>query len=186
MLSYGADFEKVSNKRLELTALGVLGSIGQTQEVEAITMEILVAVHNIMRWVVVILAIVALVRAYRGWLGRREWAPVDKRISTFFGAAMDTQMLLGIILWIFGNWGLKAFAIPVAEGASRIGLLFFVLEHAFAMVVAVMMVHIGSALARKAQEAANKHKWAAIFYTIAVLLILIAVPWTQRPLFPGL
>ena len=149
-------------------------------------MEILVALHNIMRWVVVILSVVALVRAYRGWLGKREWVSSDKKIGVFFGAAMDTQMLLGIILWIFGNWGIKAFEMPVAEGASRMAVLFFALDHALIMVVAVVLVHIGTAMSRKAQEAVNKHKRAAIFFTIAVLLILVAVPWTQRPLFPGL
>jgi uncharacterized membrane protein YozB (DUF420 family) len=37
------------------------------------------AVHNIMRWVIVVLAIVALVRAYRGWLGKREWSQSDRK-----------------------------------------------------------------------------------------------------------
>ena len=149
-------------------------------------MEILVVLHNIMRWIVVILAVVALVRAYRGWLKKRDWTDADRKSGVFLGAAMDTQMLLGIILWIFGSWGLKAFDIPVVEGASRMAVLFFALEHSFTMVVAVILVHVGTIMSRRAQDAINKHKWTAVFFTIAVILVLFAIPWTQRPLFPGL
>lgn len=148
-------------------------------------MEILIALHNIMRWVIVILFILALVRAYRGWLGKRDWDDPDRKTGVFLGAAMDTQLLLGIILWIFGNWGIKAFDLPSADGANRMAVLFFALEHTFTMIVAVTLVHIGTVKSRKAETAVNKHKWAAVFFTIAILLVLLAVPWTQRPLLPG-
>lgn len=150
-------------------------------------MEILIGLHNILRWVIVILAVWALFRAYRGWFGKREWVDQDRKAGVFFGAALDTQMLLGIILWIFGSWGIQAFDMASnLEGASRMSALFFAIEHSFTMVLAVVVVHVASVLAKRAPTSAAKHKRSALLYSLAVLLILFAIPWTQRPLFPGL
>jgi hypothetical protein len=154
---------------------------------EAQSMEILVGLHNILRWVIVILAVWALFRAYRGWLGKRAWVDQDRKAGVFFGAALDTQLLLGIILWIFGSWGIQAFETAAGlEGASRMSTLYFALEHSVTMIIAVVLVHVASVLAKKADNDAAKHKRSALLYSLAVLLILFAIPWTQRPLFPGL
>jgi hypothetical protein len=150
-------------------------------------MEILIGLHNVIRWVVIVFAVLALVRAYRGWFTGQDYTEQDRKIGVFFGASMDAQMLLGIILWIFGSWGIKAFGTASGlEGADRMSVLFFAVEHAFSMVVAVVLVHVGTIAARRADNAKSKHKRSAILFSIAVLLILIAIPWTQRPLFPGL
>ena len=150
-------------------------------------MGILISLHNIIRWIVVLFAVFAVVRAYRGWLTNQEYTEQDRKIGVFFGVSMDTQLLLGIILWIFGSWGIKAFDTASGlDGAERMSVLFFAIEHAFTMVVAVVLVHVGTIAAKRADNARNKHKWSAIIFSIAILLVLFAIPWTQRPLFPGL
>jgi hypothetical protein len=150
-------------------------------------MGFLVALHNILRWVVVVLAVYALIRAYNGWLRGKEYIETDRKAGVFFGIAMDTQLLLGIILWIFGDWGYQSFGLAAGlEGSSRMTLLYFAVEHAFTMLLAVIFVHVGTIMTRRATTSVAKHKRTAILFTIAVLLVLVAVPWAQRPLFPGL
>jgi hypothetical protein len=51
------------------------------------------------------------------------------------------------------------------------------------MIVALVLAHIGRSRAKKADTDVSKHKNAAIFYTIAILLILAAIPW-NRALLP--
>jgi len=155
---------------------------------EEINVEILIALHNIMRWVVVVLAILALVRVYRGWLGHKEWSDaVDRKVGVYFSTALDIQMLLGIILWFFGEWGYKAFQLVNSVGAgSRSTVLFFTLEHSIGMVAAVVLVHIGLSSTKRLTDSTAKFKRLAIFFSIAVLIILVSIPWTQRPLFPGI
>ena len=149
-------------------------------------MVVLVAVHNIVRWVIVLLAVVSLFRAYRGWLGKREWQEADRKSGVFFSIALDTQLLIGIILWIFGEWGLKAFNLASSvDSGSRMSVLYFALEHTLTMLIAVVLVHIGTATTKRIKDSTGKHKRTAIFFSAAVLLILVAIPWTQRPLFPG-
>ncbi len=57
------------------------------------------AMHNIVRWVALILAIVATVTAFLGWFGKRQWSERDRKIGSFFGIAMDIQLLLGLLLY---------------------------------------------------------------------------------------
>ena len=140
-------------------------------------MNILIALHNITRWIVLIFAVLALFRAYSGWLGKKPYQELDRKAGVFFGAAMDTQMLLGIILWVFGAWGLKVLGTNNSQ--------FFSLEHSFTMVLAVVISHVGSIMAKKATDSVKKHRAAAIWFTISVLLVISAIPWTQRALFPS-
>ena len=60
--------------------------------------DFLLAVHNILRWIVLFLLILALVRAYWGWFGKREWTSTDRRVGTYYSVSLDIQLLLGLIL----------------------------------------------------------------------------------------
>lgn len=141
------------------------------------------AIHNIMRWVVVILAIVALVRAYWGWFGKRDWTPSDRKAGMFFSISLDVQLLLGLILY-FGLSPITRSAIQnLGAAMSNADLRFFALEHFFIMVLAVILVHIGTITSRKAVETVSKHRRAAVWFTLAVLAIIFGMPWV-RPLLP--
>ena len=143
------------------------------------------AVHNVLRWVAIILAIVALLRAYRGWLGRQEWTATDRKIGVFFASAMDVQLLLGLVLYIVLSPTTRA-AFSDFGAAMRIpDMRFFALEHILYMVVAIVFVHIGTAMARKATQAVDKHRQAAIWFSLAGLALLLGMPWF-RPWLPGL
>jgi len=141
-------------------------------------MVVLIALHNLTRWIVLVLAVIALFRAYLGWFGKRPFTEQDRKIGVFFASAMDSQLLLGIILWIFGEWGFKM----LGTGNSQ----FFALEHSTTMILAVILTHVGSIMAKRAPDAVRKHKAAAIYYSVAVLMVLSAIPWLTRSLLPGL
>lgn len=146
----------------------------------------ILAVHNVLRWVVLILGYLAVVRAWSGWLSKKEWASLDRKLGIFFSSAIDTQLLLGIVLYFFlspiTKAGLVDFGAVMSAGGD---LRFFVLEHSVLMVLAVIFAHLGNALAKKAQDAKKKHKQAAIWFTLAIVSILVAIPW-WRPLLPGM
>ena len=147
----------------------------------------LVASHNVVRWIVVILGLVAVIRSFWGWLGKKEWNTTDRKIGVFFTSAMDVQLLLGVILYfVFSNWGLKAIlekGMSFVMGESQ--YRFFGIEHAFYMTLAVVFAHLGSMLPKKVEASPAKFKRAALWFSLSFLIILIAIPW-WRPLFPGL
>ena len=142
---------------------------------------ILLTLHNWPRWGVLQAAVAALVSAWSGWLGKRDYTSTDRTLGMFFTIVLDIQLLLGIILY---------FVSPLIQGVlSDFGsamsvpeLRFFGLEHVFYMVIAVIAAHVGSAMAKRANEPQKKFMRSALWFTLAVVIILIAIPWS-RPLF---
>jgi hypothetical protein len=148
--------------------------------------EILLALHNVVRWVVVILGIVVLVRSLWGWFGKKAWEKMDRMLGVAFTSVFDVQILLGILLYFFfSSYGLNAFLTqPVGQVLGNETTRLFAVEHPVIMVLAVVFAHLGSLLPKKAKDDQTRHKQAAICFGLAILLTLAAMPWA-RPLFPG-
>jgi hypothetical protein len=147
--------------------------------------QIILGIHNIVRWVALILAIVATVGAFSGWFGKRQWSERDRKIGSFFGIAMDIQLLLGLLLYFVFSPITRAAMADFGAAMGVTDLRFFGMEHAFYMLLAVVSAHLGSILSRRAPDSKTKFQRAAIFFGLSLLLILLGIPW-MRPLFPGL
>jgi hypothetical protein len=136
--------------------------------------EFVLILHNVMRWFVLLLAVLALVRAYWGWFGNRPWTNLDRKAGSYLAIALDIQLLLGLILyWPFAVRLFGDFGNTMSDTAGR----FFALEHFLLMFLAVVFVHLGSVFSRKADSDVKKHRTAAIYFSLAVLLVLAGIPW---------
>jgi hypothetical protein len=66
-------------------------------------------------------------------------------------------------------------------------LRFWAVEHFTMMLSAAILVHVGRVLARKTADAGKKRMRLLICFGLALLLILLGMPWpgmaTGRPLF---
>ena len=140
----------------------------------------LLSTHNILRWVVVLVGVLAIVRALIGLFGKRPFTSLDNRLSLIFTISMDVQVLLGLLLYgIFSPLTTGAFAdFGAAMGESE--LRFWLVEHISVMLVALGLAHVGRSRAKKAATDQAKHKQIAIFFTLAFLAVLLATPW-DRP-----
>src|SRR5262249_45722704 len=142
-------------------------------------------VHSWFRYVVLALGLIAVFRALTA--GRRAWTPADHRAATLFGISLDIQALIGLILYFllspFTREALRNFSAAM----SNSGLRFSAVEHPFGMFIAIALVHIGKARIRKASNDARKHRLAAIFFSLAIIIMLLTIPWPGmrygRPLF---
>ena len=74
-----------------------------------------------------------------------------------------------------------------AGAMTNAGTRFFAVEHSLVMVVGLVLVHVGRTLSKKGADDRQKHLRAAIWFIIALVLILVAIPWpfmsAGRPLF---
>ncbi len=142
--------------------------------------------HSYTRWLVIIFALLAIGRAFLGWFGRRPWTVVDSRLGLLFTISFDIQVLVGAILYFFlsplTTAALRNFGAAMKNDLFR----FFSVEHMAIMLVAAVIAHAGRALSRKASSDQGRFKRAAIFYTLAIVLVLAAIPWPSlsfgRPL----
>ena len=91
---------------------------------------------------------------------------------------MDIQLLIGLILYFTGAWfeALK----HIGESMKDPMLRFFTVEHSLMMIIAWILVHAGRISVKKASTPNAKFKKTLIYFGIALLIILIAIPWPFR------
>jgi hypothetical protein len=150
----------------------------------------LLFLHSWLRWVVIVLGIASLGGAVSGVTTRRSWLAGDNLRLVLFTTSLDVQMLIGLILYVFLS--------PVTQsGFENMGLTmrdpvlrFFVIEHLFGMVIAIALAHVGRARVKKASDAVARHRAVLIFIGLAMVALLLSIPWPGMPggreLFRGL
>jgi hypothetical protein len=130
--------------------------------------------HSWLRWLALVAgggaAFFALSTA-SGALARAE------RWGRIFIIALDTQMLLGLLLYgllsPYTAAAMRDFGAAMREPALR----FWAVEHSTLMVSAVIVAHVGRVLARKSADASKKRMRMLICFGIAMLLMLLGMPW---------
>ena len=130
----------------------------------------LVTIHNYLRWIVLIILLFTLYRAYVGWVQNKSWSNLDDKLGLVFTSAMDTQFLLGLLVY-----GVLKFSVT-----PRI-----LTEHIIPMIAAVIITHIGRSRSKNASRDQSKHKQSAIWFSVSLLIVVLSIPW-YRPLLRGL
>jgi len=143
--------------------------------------------HSWLRWAVLLAGVVVWFRAISGKTARRPWTPQDELWGLLLTISVDLQFLVGVALYAFFSpivrQGLRNFSVAMQINVVR----FFTIEHVIGMIAAIALVHIARVKIRKAADAERKHRLAMILYGIALILIIVSIPWpgmpVSRPLF---
>lgn len=147
---------------------------------------ILQTLHNLTRWVVIILAVIALASAFSGWLGKKTYTSADARSGSLYAGLFDLQLLLGVILFFTKGW-FGVLAADMGAAMSTASVRFFAVEHWLVMIVALIFAHVGVGAAKKAATDRLKFRRSALWFALSFLLMLAAIPWpgmaAARPLF---
>ncbi len=149
---------------------------------------LVLAAHSILRWLIVAAGIVAAARAWSGRLGRRSWTPTDSLAARVFVIGMDIQLVVGVVLYGVFSPAVASAMSNTAVAMQNRGLRFWMLEHPLAMIVALALAHVGW-LKAKRTAGLGAHRHAALYFTLAVLILLAAMPWPffsyGRPILPS-
>ena len=150
--------------------------------------ELALALHSLIRWVVLAAGLAAVGRALMGARRRGPWTNADEKAGFWFVAATDLQFVLGLVLYVAVSPITRLAFQDFGAAMSNSVLRFWAVEHAFGMLIAVALVHIGRARTRKAPES-KRHRLAAIFFGVALVTMFLTIPWpgmpAARPLFRG-
>jgi hypothetical protein len=152
------------------------------------TYGLVLAIHSTVRWVVLGAGLVASVAAWAGRLGSASWTDTTTGAGRAFAVAMDLQLVVGLVLYLALSpavtVGMGNPSAAMADAQQR----FWMIEHPMAMVLGLVLAHIGVAKSRRRAGTAGSRQ-AAWFFTIAVLLVAAMVPWPfldyGRPLLPA-
>jgi hypothetical protein len=135
--------------------------------------------HDTLRWLVLLSLVVTLVKYVSGWLGNQPWKKTDNILGIVFTSLMDIQLLTGLVLYFFLSPVTKLAMSDFGAAMKDPGLRFYAVEHFSMMLIAVVLVHIGRSKSKKAKTDSAKFKTATIFFLIALVVILAAIPWSR-------
>ena len=141
--------------------------------------------HSWLRWVVLATGVMAVV-SLRG-TGTPARDAAAERWSLAFMMTLDVQMLLGLLLYLALSPQTQAilnnFSASMRDPVAR----FWAVEHVSAMLFAIVIVHVGRVLGRKARTADAKRSRMMLCFVAALVAILAGIPWpgmaAGRPLF---
>jgi hypothetical protein len=151
----------------------------------------LLHLHSFFRWVILILLLVAI---YKSFADRNKaFTSSHKKTGLFLMITADLMFLVGLYQWITGALGLKSIQINGMTAVMKNSTLrFFAIEHFVGMIIAISLIHVGYSFSKKNIPDTIKHKRIVLFYGLALLIILVFIPWPFRMVgagrtwFPGM
>lgn len=146
----------------------------------------LLHLHSFLRWIILLLALIAIFKSYTGMTAGKPFTAGDKKTGLFTMIAAHTTLLIGLYQWIMGPWGLKnienmGFGAVMKDPVAR----FYGVEHLTGMLIAIVLITIGRGVSKKNIPDAVKHKKTFWFFLVALLIILASIPWPFRAVGAG-
>jgi len=142
--------------------------------------ETLQFIHSYWAYLTLIIIVLATLNAFKGLLSNGDFIKKDFRISLFSLIVTHIQIILGLFLYIYSPLAMGAIkGSGMGEVMKDSGLRFSSVEHPLIMIIAVVLITIGYSKHKKKDSSKAKFKTIAIFYGLALLLILSRIPWGQ-------
>lgn len=135
-------------------------------------------IHSGFRFIVLILVLLAIINALTGWFGKKSYTEGNRKLNLFAMISAHTQLLLGIILY-FLSPNVQFNSETMKDAITR----YWTVEHLVMMIFAIILITIGHSRSKKAALPEAKHRAIAIFYILAVVVIVAAIAQGHRPLF---
>jgi hypothetical protein len=121
-------------------------------------MGFLLMIHSLVRWLIVFVGVVALVKFVIGLARKSAFGKMDRGLSSGFSGLMDLQVLLGLMYFLITGFG-------------GVGFPAFRIEHAVTMFIATGVSHTPSMF----KKATNKYAVALGAVVGTLILIYIGV-----------
>jgi hypothetical protein len=138
---------------------------------------LLLELHSIFRYVVMILVLYTIFQALIGWLGNRPYTNRNRLTNLFAMISAHTQLLIGIVLYFLSPL-VQFNGDTMKNDVTR----YFTVEHWVMMVIAIALITIGHSKSKKAVLPQAKHKAIAVFYIIALIIIVGALAAGKIPI----
>jgi uncharacterized membrane protein len=140
----------------------------------------LLVFHSAFRWLVLGSLLLAIYKAYTGYSQKRAFTETDNSIRHWTATIGHTQLIVGIILYIKSPIT-QYFWSNFSENIKNLNVAFFGLYHFLLMLISVVLVTIGSALAKRKSTDQERFKTILFWFCLTLLIIFIAIPWSFSP-----
>jgi hypothetical protein len=142
---------------------------------------VLLQVHSILRWVLLLLLVLSIVQSFIGWIKHRELREGDTKLWLFTMISAHTNLLIGLILLLFGRFGILSSGLP--EGVNLMQdkfYRFFWVEHPAGMIAATLLITVARGVVRKQLTDPVKYRRSFWLFLVALIIIMASIPWPGR------
>src|ERR1700761_6106047 len=111
-------------------------------------MSFVLFLHNGLRWLILLFALLTIISGLSGMGGKKAFGKSDKRNALLLLICCDIQLLIGLVLYFANGW----FNVLTTGGAAMMknaGQRFYAMEHNVAMIIAIILIHIGYSSIKK-------------------------------------
>ena len=130
--------------------------------------------HHYWAYLVLFMIVVATFNAVYKTVTKKEYEARDFRMSLFTLIVSHIHLLIGLVLWFAADYFSEMSMGEIMKNAT---MRSNVVEHPVAMLLAVALITVGYSKHKKKLTSTNKLKSIAIFYSIALVLVLAKIPW---------
>jgi len=104
---------------------------------------------------------------------------LDNILSASFVGTIFLQVLIGLTLYVFLSPITETSFNDFGAAMKDSNLRYWAVEHILAMVIGTILAQIGRSKSKKSENAKAKFKLQAIFYTLAILIMLSSIPFGE-------
>ena len=134
-------------------------------------------IHSYWAYLVLTVLIIAAINAIVGYVSNKEYGATNFRIALFTLIVSHIQLLIGIVLYFLTPY-FRAFSEVGMGGVMKDSILrLYLVEHPLIMIIAVVLITMGYSKHKEKLTSKPKFKLLAIFYSIALILMLSRIPW---------
>ncbi len=134
-------------------------------------------IHSYWAYLVLTVLIIAAINAIVGYVSNKEYGATNFRIALFTLIVSHIQLLIGIVLYFLTPY-FRAFSEVGMGGVMKDSILrLYLVEHPLIMIIAVVLITMGYSKHKEKLTSKPKFKLLAIFYSIALTLMLSRIPW---------
>src|SRR6185437_5636241 len=112
---------------------------------------LLLSIHSLVRWLLLVTLLISIGRAYQGWLKNKRFSKRDNTLRVITSSIAHTQLILGLWLY-FISPVIKYFLQNFSEAVHMREIRFFGMEHSLMMLIAIVLITIGSSLSKRKNE----------------------------------
>ncbi len=127
-------------------------------------MDFLVGLHSLIRWVVVVVAVIALVRYALALAGRAQPSRMDRGLMSGYTGLLDLNVLLGLIV-----------IVSASISAGQLAIVW--VEHGVTNIIGVAVAHIFARRAQKQTDdkAVARLRLIGVVVSMAIIVVGVAI-----------
>lgn len=133
--------------------------------------------HSGWAYVTLLILIFAVFNAFSGMASKRDFKDRDLRISLFTLIVAHFQLIIGIIAYFVSAQFQFLRENGMGAAMQETDIRFSVIEHPLMMILAIVLITMGFSKHKRKTTDSEKFKVIAIYYGVALLLVLSRIPW---------